>query len=208
MGRYTGPSCRLCRQVGEKLFLKGERCYTPKCAIEKRRRPPGDRRQTRRRPSDYSLRLREKQKVRYTFGIMESQLARYMGKAQLQKGETGQNLLQLLERRLDNVVFRLNFADSRKQGRQLVNHGHIHVNGRRLDIASAILRPGDQVSWRPQTKEKEFVKELAVSGPKRTVPAWLSLDSGALTGQVVSLPEGADLDLKVDTRLIVEYYSR
>ena len=208
MGRYTGPSCRLCRQVGEKLFLKGERCYTPKCAIEKRRKPPGDRRQTRRRPSDYSLRLREKQKVRYTFGIMEGQLARYYGKAQLQKGETGQYLLQLLERRLDNVVFRLNFADSRKQGRQLVNHGHIQVNGRKLDIPSAILRPGDQVTWKAQNKEKEFVKELAAGGPKRSVPAWLSLDTGTLTGQVVSLPEGTDVDLKVETRLIVEYYSR
>jgi small subunit ribosomal protein S4 len=208
MGRYTGPSCRLCRQVGEKLFLKGDRCFTPKCPIEKRRRPPGDRRQIRRRASDYSLRLREKQKIRYSYGLMETQLAHYMGKAQLQKGDTGRYLIQLLERRLDNVVFRLNFSDSRKQGRQLVNHGHILVNGRKLDIPSAILRPGDEVTWKPQTKEKEFVKEMSGVGPKRTVPDWLTLDVGSLTGRVVTLPELAAGDLRIDTRLIVEYYSR
>lgn len=208
MGRYTGPSCRLCRQAGEKLFLKGERCYTPKCAIEKRRRAPGDKKQSRRRPSDYATRLREKQKVRRTYGLMEGQLARYMQKAQKQPGVTGQYLLQLLERRLDNVVFRLNFADSRKQGRQLVNHGHFDVNGRRLDIPSAILRPGDVITWRNRSREKEFVKVLAGGAPKRRVPPWLSLDPAALTGRVVSLPEVADVDLRIDTRLIVEFYSR
>ena len=208
MGRYTGPSCRRCRQVGEKLFLKGDRCSTPKCPIEKRHTPPGERHRSRRRPSDYALRLREKQKVRYAYGLMEGQLVRYMGKAQQQRGNTGQYLLQLLERRLDNVVFRLSFADSRKAGRQLVNHGHFRVNGRRLDIPSAILRPGDVVTWKPGSQEREFVKELATAGPKRTVPPWLSLDAGTLTGRVVSLPEVADIDLRLDTRLIVEYYSR
>jgi small subunit ribosomal protein S4 len=193
--------------VGEKLFLKGERCYTPKCAIEKRRRAPGDKKQSRRRPSDYATRLREKQKVRRTYGLMEGQLAQYMERAQKQPGITGQYLLQLLERRLDNVVYRLNFADSRKQGRQLVNHGHFDVNGRRLDIPSAILRPGDVITWRNRTREKEFVKVLAGGAPKRRVPPWLSLDPAALTGRVVSLPEVADAELRIDTRLIVEFYS-
>lgn len=208
MGRYIGPSCRRCRQVAEKLFLKGDRCFTPKCPIDQRRRPPGDRRQSRRRPSDYTLRLQEKQKVRYTYGIQESQMARYMGKAQKQPGITGQYLLQLLERRLDNVVFRLNFSDSRKQARQLVNHGHITVNGRRLDIPSAILRPGDEVAWRALSRENEYGKALATAGPKRPVPQWLNLDWANLAGRVERLPEAADLDLRVNTRLIVEYYSR
>jgi small subunit ribosomal protein S4 len=138
---------------------------------------------------------------------MEAQLARYMGRAQQQPGITGQYLMQLLERRLDNVIFRLNFADSRKQGRQLVNHGHFNVNGRRLDIPSAILRPGDVITWRDRVREKEFVKVLAGGAPKRPVPAWLALDPANLTGRVVSLPEAADIDVRVDTRLIVEYYA-
>ena len=207
MGRYIGPSCRLCRQVGEKLFLKGDRCYTPKCPIDQRRRPPGDRRQSRRRPSDYTLLLREKQKVRYTYGLQESQMARYMGQAQKQPGITGQYLLQLLERRLDNVAFRLNFGDSRKQARQLVTHGHVTVNGRRLNIPSAILRPGDEVALRGLSRENEYGKALAAGGAKRPVPQWLSLDWANLAGRVETLPEAADIELRVDTRLIVEYYS-
>lgn len=208
MGRYIGPSCRLCRQVGEKLFLKGDRCYTPKCPIEQRKRPPGDRRQSRRRPSDYTLRLREKQKVRYTYGIQESQMARYMKQAQKQPGITGQYLLQLLERRLDNVAFRLNFGDSRKQARQLVTHGHVLVNGRRLDIPSVILRPGDEIAVRGISRENEYCKALAEGSAKRPVPQWLSLDWANLAGRVEMLPGVEDTDLKVDTRLIVEYYSK
>lgn len=207
MGRYTGPSCRLCRQAGEKLFLKGERCSTPKCAIERRRRAPGDRRMRRRRPSDYALRLLEKQKLRNAYGLRERQFARYMKRAQQEPGITGQYLLQLLERRLDNVVHRLNYASSRSQARQLVTHGHFTVNGRKLDIPSAILRPNDVVAWKEQSKGRDFVQLLAdrVHG---NVPSWLSLDPATGEGRVISMPDVADLEGRVDTRMIVEFYSR
>ncbi|MBI4337078.1 MAG: 30S ribosomal protein S4 [Chloroflexi bacterium] len=208
MGRYTGPACRLCRQVGEKLFLKGERCYTPKCAIEKRRRPPGAKAVSRRRPSDFAVRMREKQKARYVYGVMERQFRRTMETAQKKPGVTGQYLLQLLERRLDSVVFRLNFAKSRRQARQLVLHGHITVNGRRMDIPSFIVKPGDVIGWGSTVQSKDFVKEVLVGAPQRPMPSWLSLDQATMTGKVVSVPEPADLDMKLDTRLIVEFYSR
>jgi small subunit ribosomal protein S4 len=208
MGRYTGPVCRLCRQAGEKLYLKGERCYTPKCAVEKRRRAPGSQRPSRRRPSDYSVRLREKQKVRHAYGLREGQFVRYVTQAQKQPGITGQFLMQLLERRLDNVVYRLNFSDSRRQGRQLVTHGHVTINGKKVDIPSFIVRAGDEVGWRPSSEEREFVKVLKEAGPKRTVPRWLDLDSATLKGRVLSVPAHGDIDASVDTRLIVEFYSR
>ena len=143
MGRYTGPVCRLCRQAGEKLFLKGDRCFTPRCAIERHRRPPGDKRQTRRRLSDYSTRLREKQKLRNSYGLLEHQFVMYVGKAQRQTGITGDYLIQIMERRLDNVAYRLNFGQSRNQARQLVTHGHITVNSKKVDIPSFIVKPGD-----------------------------------------------------------------
>lgn len=208
MGRYTGPSCRLCRQAGEKLFLKGERCSTPKCAIERRRRAPGDRRMRRRRPSDYALRLLEKQKLRNAYGLRERQFARYMKRAQKEPGITGQYLLQLLERRLDNVVHRLNYASSRNQARQLVAHGHFTVNGRKLDIPSAILRPNDVVAWKEQSKGRDFVQLLADRVPHGTVPAWLSLDPATGEGRVISLPDVTEIEGRVDTRMIVEFYSR
>ncbi|MBI4233483.1 MAG: 30S ribosomal protein S4 [Chloroflexi bacterium] len=208
MGRYTGPVCRLCRQVNEKLFLKGDRCSTPKCAIEQRRRPPGERPPGRRRLSDYGVRLREKQKARRVFGVGERQFERYMTKAQKQPGVTGQYLLQLLERRLDNVVYRLNFADSRKAARQLVLHGHVTVHGRKVDIPSFTVRPGDTVGWKETAKQKEFFKAQTEGIPRRPVPGWLSLDTATMTGKVMSLPQPADLDLRLDTRLIVEFYSR
>ena len=208
MGRYTGPSCRLCRQAGEKLFLKGERCATPKCAIERRRRAPGDRRMRRRRPSDYALRLLEKQKLRNAYGLREGQFARYMKRAQKEPGITGQYLLQLLERRLDNVVHRLKYASSRSQARQLVTHGHFTVNGRKLDIPSAILRPNDVVAWKEQSKGRDFVQLLAERVPHGTVPAWLSLDPATGEGRVISLPDVSDMEGRVDTRMIVEFYSR
>lgn len=208
MGRYTGPVCRLCRQVGEKLFLKGARCYTPSCAVEKRHRPPGATRQTRRRSSEYGVRQREKQKLRYSFGLLERQFQRYVERAQAMPGITGQYLVQLLERRLDNVVFRLGFAESRNHARQLVLHGHVSVNGRRLDIPSAILKVGDVVAWKESVKEKEFVKSRMAEGPRSAVPAWLSLDGGALEGKVLALPQAEDSDVKMDTRLVVEFYTR
>lgn len=208
MGRYTGPVCRLCRQVGEKLFLKGARCYTPACAVDKRRRPPGAARQTRRRASEYGVRQREKQKLRYSFGLLERQFAGYVERAQGMPGITGQYLVQLLERRLDNVVFRLGFAESRNQARQFVTHGHVTVNGRKMDIPSAILKAGDVITWKDSEKQKEFVKARMTEGPRQAVPNWLSLDQPAMEGKVLGLPQPEDSDVKMDTRLIVEFYTR
>jgi len=208
MGRYTGPVCRLCRQAGEKLFLKGERCYTPRCAIERHRRPPGDKRQTRRRLSDYSTRLREKQKLRNSYGLLEHQFVMYVGKAQRQAGITGEYLIQIMERRLDNVAYRLNFGHSRNQARQLVRHGHFTVNGKKVDIPSFIVKPGDVLTWKESSKAKDFFKIITESGPQPSIPPWLSLEVATMTGRVMSLPQVVDANVGVDTRLIVEYYSR
>ena len=208
MGRYTGPACRQCRRVGEKLFLKGERCFTPRCAIERRRAPPGDHSGRRRRVSDRGLQLREKQKARFMHGVMEGQFRRYMEQAFKHPGVTGQYLLEQLERRLDNGVFRLGFAESRRQARQLVTHGHFAINGRKTNIPSYMLRPGDVVTWKEPDKQKEFFKALTDSIPKRPVPQWLSLDVTTMTGTVASVPNTEDLEASIDTRLIVEYYSR
>ncbi|MFN3973906.1 MAG: 30S ribosomal protein S4 [Dehalococcoidia bacterium] len=208
MGRYTGPACRLCRQLGDKLFLKGDRCYTPKCPIERRRRSPGMHIARRRKVSDYGLRLREKQKAKYIYGLLERQFRHYVDAARRQTGETGQALLRLLERRLDNVVFRLGFADSRRQARQLVRHGHIMVNGKKVDIPSYPVKVGDTVTWKDSSRNLPMAQTLAQSGPKREVPAWLALEREQMTGKVLSLPQPADLDVQIDTRLIVEFYSR
>ena len=208
MGRYTGPSCRLCRRSGEKLFLKGDKCFTPRCAFEKRRNPPGDVSRRRRRPTDYAVHLREKQKAKYIYGVMEGQFRRYMTDAFNSPGVTGMNLLRTLERRLDNVVFKLGFSDSRKQGRQIVLHGHFRVNGMKTDIPSYQVSPGDVVSWKETDKGTDFYAQRIDGVPKRPVPAWLSLDQGEMTGTVVSLPADEDLQAIVDSRLIVEFYSR
>ena len=208
MGRYTGPVCRLCRQAGEKLFLKGDRCFTPRCAIERHRRPPGDKRQTRRRLSDYSTRLREKQKLRNSYGLLERQFVKYVDKAQRQSGITGDYLIQIMERRLDNVAYRLNFGQSRNQARQLVTHGHITVNSKKVDIPSFIVKPGDVLAWKESSKAKDFFKMITESGPQASIPAWLSLEVATMTGRVMSLPQVTDANMGVDTRLIVEYYSR
>ena len=210
MGRYKGPVCRLCRRVGEKLFLKGERCFTPRCAIERRRTAPGNQSQSgrRRRMSDWGIQLREKQKARYIYGIMESQFRRYMEQAFKKPGVTGQYLLELLERRLDNAVFRLGFAESRRQARQLVLHGHFTVNGRKTNIPSYVMRQGDVIAWKESHKQRDFFKELTEDIPKRPVPQWLILDTDTITGRVSSLPTPEDLEASIDTRLIVEYYSR
>ena len=208
MGRHTGPVCRLCRRAGEKLFLKGERCFTPRCAVERRRSPPGIQPTRRRRLSDWGIQLREKQKARYTYGMMESQFRRYMEQSFKKPGVTGQNLLDLLERRLDNVVFRLGFAESRRQARQLVLHGHFTVNGRKTNIPSYMVRPGEAIGWKEPDKQREFFKALTQNIPKRPVPQWLTLDINTMTGTVSSHPTEDDLQLGIDTRLIVEYYSR
>ena len=209
MARYIDPSCRQCRRIGEKLFLKGERCYTPRCAVERRKRPPGEAVPRRRRSSDWALQLREKQKARWTYGVLERQFRKYYDMARDQPGVTGNILLQLLERRLDNAVYRLSFADSRKQARQLVTHGHFTVNGKRVDIPSYLVKPGETIDWkRSNGSAPRFVEELTEGLPKRPVPPWLRLDPANLTGEVLSFPDVADVDTGIESRLIVEFYSK
>lgn len=212
MARYKDAVCRKCRRIGEKLFLKGDRCYTPRCAVERRRRPPGDSNPRRRRPSDWALQLREKQKARFTYGVLEKQFRKYFEMARNKPGVTGDNLLQVLETRLDNVVFRLSMADSRQQGRQLINHGHFTVNGGRMDIPSYLVEPGDVIAWkragRSADSRPQFIQDLTDGLPKRPVPPWLRLDVAALTGEVASLPDVAEIDSGIDARLVVEFYSK
>ncbi len=211
MARNTGPVCKLCRREGEKLFLKGERCYTPKCAIERRAYPPGEHGRYSRRPnrqSDYSLQLRAKQKVKRIYGVLERQFRRYFHDAQKRTGLTGLNLLQILKSRLDNVVYRLGFADSRAQARQLVNHGHFMLNGRRNDVASTILRIGDTVTVHEISKQNEYFKTRKQMEETRTPPAWVEQDVNNLSGRVLRLPERAEIDGNLNEQLIVEYYSR
>ncbi|MFQ6027953.1 MAG: 30S ribosomal protein S4 [Dehalococcoidia bacterium] len=208
MGRYTGPSCRLCRRAGEKLFLKGDRCFTPRCAVEKRHSPPGVQSPRRRRPSDYGLHLREKQKARQMYGVMEGQFRKYMADAFATPGITGINLLRTLELRLDNVVYLLGFADSRKQARQMVLHGHFQVKGVKTDIPSFQVSVGDTVSWKESVKRTDFFRERTDGIPKRPIPAWLSLNQEDMIGEVTTLPADEDLQQSINSRLIVEFYSR
>ncbi|MBM3945582.1 MAG: 30S ribosomal protein S4 [SAR202 cluster bacterium] len=209
MARYIDPVCRQCRRAGEKLFLKGERCFTPRCAVERRKRPPGDPIARRRRVSDWGVRLREKQKARNIYGVLERQFRNYFDVARTQKGATGDILLQILESRLDNVVYRLCFADSRAQARQFVGHGHFTVNGKNVNIPSFMVKPGDVIAWRPKNGAlPKFAQTVLEGGQKRPVPAWLQIDSTAGTGQVISAPEIGSLESGIDARLIVEFYSR
>jgi small subunit ribosomal protein S4 len=208
MARYTGAVCRLCRRSGEKLFIKGSRCFTPKCALDKRPKPPGQQTGRRRRISDRGLQLREKQKARYTYEILERQFRRTFAQAERQAGITGENLLVLLERRLDNVVYRLGFADSRSQARQLVRHGHIMLNGRKTNIPSCLVKEGDAISWREGSNKTEYYKQLTQTIEAKTVLSWLSLDKQNLVGQVLSLPTPEEIDARFDGKAIVEYYSR
>ena len=209
MARYTGPVCRLCRREGVKLFLKGDRCMSNKCAIERRNTRPGQHGQARpRKQSGYALQLREKQKVRRTYGVLERQFRRYYKGAARRPGKTSENLLQTLEMRLDNVVFRLGFGDSRAQARQLVMHGHFQVNGRKTDIPSATLKPGDTVAVRERAKGLEYFKTRALMVSQKGVPAWLRLDANAMSGQVQALPTRQELELPFDEALVVEYYQR
>ncbi len=208
MARYTASICRLCRRSGEKLALKGNRCLTPKCALDRRGKPPGQRLGRRSRLSDRGLQLREKQKARYTYGILEGQFRRLFAQAERQAGITGENLLVLLERRLDNVVYRLGFADSRSQARQLVQHGHIMLNGRKTDIPSCLIKEGDTISWKEASTKTEYYKQLVQSIGGKSVLSWLSLDKQNLVGQVLSLPTPEDIDAKFEGKTIVEYYSR
>ena len=209
MGRYIDSVCRLCRRSGEKLMLKGSRCLTPKCAVDRRPTPPGQQvARRRRRLSDRGFQLREKQKARYSYGILEKQFRRLFHEAERMSGITGENLLVLLERRLDNVVYRLGFADSRSQARQLVQHGHIMLNGRKTDIPSCLVKEGDTISWREGSTKTVYYKQLAQSIEGRTVLSWLSLDKQKLVGQVLSLPTPDDADAKFNGKTIVEFYSR
>lgn len=209
MARYTGPVCRLCRREGMKLFLKGERCVGDKCPIVKGNTRPGQHGQARtRKPSGYALQLREKQKVRRTYGVLERQFKRYFEIAARRQGKTSENLLQVLEMRLDNVVYRLGFGDSRSQARQLVNHGHFNVNGRKTDIASMILKPGMEISVREGSKKTEYFKTRALMLKDKAVPLWMRLDTNALSGQVLALPTRQDLELPFDEALVVEFYQR
>jgi small subunit ribosomal protein S4 len=210
MARYTGAVCRLCRRSGEKLFLKGSRCYTPKCEIDKRNKPPGQAGagRRRRRISDRGLQLREKQKARFSYGALERQFRKTFAMAERQTGITGENLLVLLERRLDNVIYRLGFADSRKQARQLVRHGHIIVNGRKTNVPSYLVKEGDSISWREGSRKTEYYKTLAENIEGKTVLTWLSLDRQTLVGQVLTMPTPEQIGATFDVKAITEYYSR
>ena len=206
MSRYTEASCRLCRREGQKLFLKGERCYSTKCAIEKRNFPPGQHGQGRKKQSDYGLQLREKQKCKRFYGLQETQFRNLFDKADRKKGITGENLLILLETRLDNVVFRLGFAASRKEARQLVTHGHFTVNGKKVDIPSYEVKAGDVIAVKEKsTNSPKFkeIKDMAI-----TVPSWMTVDTEKLEGKVVTVPTRADIDTPVAEHLIVELYSK
>jgi small subunit ribosomal protein S4 len=208
MARYTGPVCRLCRRAGMKLFLKGERCFGPKCAVERRNTPPGMAVQRRRKQSDYGQQLREKQKLRAIYGVMEAQFRNIYEEAARRPSDTGDNLLRILESRLDNVVYRLGFADSRRQARQLVRHGHILLNGRRTDIPSAQVKPNDVIEVHPKSKENEYFKLVRESLARKSVPRWLELDIANLRGRVLALPEREDIDTNVNEQLVIEFYSR
>ncbi len=208
MARNLDPRCRQCRREGMRLYLKGERCYSPKCAIERRAYPPGQQTQVRRKVSPYGLQLREKQKIRRAYGILERQFRRYFRLAERRKGVTGELLLQILERRLDNTVYRMGFASSRQQARQLVNHRHFTVNGRVVAIASYEVQPGDVIEVRPTSRQAPAIQAAVAAAPGRRLPAWLEVDLEAMRGRVVALPTREDVDLDVQEQLVVEFYSR
>ncbi len=212
MARHTGPVCKQCRREGEKLFLKGERCLTAKCALDRRSYAPGmhgrESQFRRRRPSEYALQLREKQKARRIYGVLERQFRRYFQEAERRKGLTGENLLMILESRLDNVVYRLGFADSRAQARQLVRHGHFNRNGRRANIPSMLVEPGDVISVREQRKKLTYFQDRARELEGKAVPDWMSLDALSMSGRILHLPSRQEIDLPLSEQLIVEYYSR
>ena len=210
MARYIGPVCRRCRRASMKLYLKGVRCETAKCPIEKqwRNKPPGMHFWQRRRPSEYGLRLREKQKLRWYYGVLERQFRRIFAEAQRSKGSTGERLLLLMERRLDNVVYRLGFTSSRKAARQLVNHGHIRVNGRMANVASQKVKAGDLIEVRNRKRSRDLVQAWLTEEEGRVVPAWLSVEPSQLRGEVKALPSREDVSLQLNEQLIVEFCSR
>ncbi|MCI8366207.1 MAG: 30S ribosomal protein S4 [Eggerthellaceae bacterium] len=208
MARYTGPDCRLCRREGAKLFLKGDRCYSEKCAMERRNYAPGEAGKKRVKESEYRTQMREKQKTKRIYGLLEKQFHHYYEMANRQQGVTGENLLRILETRLDNVVYRLGFAKSRAEARQQVRHGHIFVNGRRVDIPSFRVRPGDLISVAPKAKEMLVIKSALISNERVQVPAWLEVDIEKLQGSVLALPQRDQIDSDIREQLIVELYSK
>jgi small subunit ribosomal protein S4 len=204
MARYTDASCKLCRREGEKLFLKGQRCYTNKCALSRRSFSPGQHGQGRKKVSEYGLQLREKQKTKRFYGILEKQFRKIYATADQMKGKTGENLLQLLELRMDNVIYRMGLASSRAEAKQLVTHGHFTVNGKKADIPSMFLKAGDEIAVKDSSKSSVKFKEMA----ERTLPKWLTLDFENLKGSVLQAPSREDVDLEVQEHLIVELYSK
>ena len=208
MARYTGSVCRLCRREGSKLFLKGDRCFTEKCAIDRRAYPPGQHGQARPRFSDYGMQLREKQKVKRLYGLLERQFERTMEQASRMRGRTGENLLSLLERRLDNVVFRLGFVTSRAEARQLVRHGHFLVNGRKASIPSLLVKPGMKISLAESSRQIARVTGALETLERRSVPSWLEIDKDNFEGTVKAMPVREEITLPIQEQLIVELYSR
>ncbi|MCL1851648.1 MAG: 30S ribosomal protein S4 [Peptococcaceae bacterium] len=209
MARYTDSVCRICRREGIKLFFKSERCHTTKCSFERRAYAPGQHGQGRsRKPSEYAIQLREKQKARRMYGVLEKQFRRYFAVANRQKGMTGENLLRILERRLDNVVYRLGLAGSRPEARQLITHGHYTVNGRRVDIASYLVNAGDVIAIKEKSRSINRLKEMAENLGSLVVPAWMSVDADVVSGTIIRLPDREDIQVPIEEQLIVERYSR
>ena len=208
MARYKDEQCRICRREGQKLFLKGSRCYTDKCSITRRNYAPGQHGQKRTKLSEYGTQLREKQKTRSFYGVGEKQFRKYFEMAYAKKGITGTNLLQILESRLDNVVYRLGLGSSRPQARQIVTHGNIEVNGRKVDIASYLVKPGDVISIREIRRDNKLIKENIEAGAKRPVPEWLDLDVKNYSAKVLRAVTREEIDLPVEEQLIVELYSK
>lgn len=208
MARYTGPSCRLCRREGLKLYLKGDRCYTDKCSLNRRGYAPGQHGQGRRKLSQYGIQLREKQKARRVYGVLERQFKRYFEMAERQKGVTGENLLRILESRLDNVIYRMGFASSRSEARQLVRHGHFEVNGRKVNIPSYLTKVGDVITVREKSRGNNRIKELVETAQQKTAPRWIQVNYDKMEGKISDLPSREDIDIPIEEHLIVELYSR
>lgn len=208
MARYTGPVCRLCRREGKKLFLKGDRCYSDKCAVGRRQSVPGQHGKSRKKVSEYGTQLRAKQTARRYYGVMENQMLKYFDMAERMPGKAGENLLSILERRLDNVVYRLGFAASRKEARQLVRHGHYTLNGKKANIPSILVKAGDVVSVAEGSRNSDKIKLVTEANAYRPVPQWLDADKNQLTAKVVRLPAREDVDMDIEEQQIVEFYSK
>jgi len=208
MSRYKDEQCRVCRREGQKLFLKGSRCYTDKCSVTRRNYAPGQHGQGKKKLSEYGMQLREKQKTKSFYGVQEKQFRKYFEAAENKKGITGENLLQILESRIDNVVYRAGFGNSRAQARQLVNHGHFDVNGSKVDIPSYLVKPGDVITVREIKKDSKIIKENAELNAGRPVPEWIEKDNEKLSAKVIRLASREDVDLPVEEHLIVELYSK